>query len=105
MELRGVEVGETVLPSQTLITFADTSDWYVETKDLTELDVVKIQTGQKVTVKPDALSAVTMNGEVESVSRVYTEKSNDVLYTVRIHLTDPDAQLRWGMTVKVTFPN
>lgn len=105
MEIRNLEIGETILPGQTLMTIANTSSWYVETKDLTELDVVKIQIGQKVTIKSDALSALTMDGEVESISRVYSEKSNDVLYTVRVRLINPDSQLRWGMTVNVTFPD
>jgi hypothetical protein len=27
----------------------------------------------------------------------------DILYTVRISLTDPDPKLLWGMTMEVTF--
>lgn len=104
MEIRNLEVGEAVIPGQTLITFADTDAWYVETKDLTELDVVKVQVGQKVSITLDSWPNVQLAGEVESISNVYIEKSNDVLYTVRIHLDNPDPQLRWGMTANVSFP-
>lgn len=105
MDTHSVEAGELVAAGQSVITFADTGEWYVETKDLTELDVVKLSDGQKVTVVPDALADVSLDGVVESIGSVYTEKSSDVLYTVRIRLEKPDTRLRWGMTVQLTFAN
>ncbi len=103
MKILNYEAGETVMAGQPVITFADTSAWYVETTDLTELDVVRLSEGQAVTVAPDALPEATYTGTIESISKVFTEKSGDVLYTVKIRLQDPDEQLRWGMTVKLTF--
>jgi multidrug resistance efflux pump len=82
---------------------ADLSRLYVETDDLTEIEVVDIKVGQKVTVVADALPGVEMTGTVESISQVYEEKRGDVTYTVRILLDNPDPRLRWGMTVVVTF--
>jgi multidrug resistance efflux pump len=104
MEIQNLAVGETVNPGQVVVTFANKDTWYVETKDLTELDVVNIRVGQKVTVTPDALPNIQLNGVVESIGNVYTEKYYDVLYTVRIQLEKPDPALRWGMTVNITFP-
>ena len=104
MEIQNLAVGETVNPGQVVVTFANKDTWYVETKDLTELDVVNIRVGQKVTVTPDALPNIQLNGVVESIGNVYTEKNYDVLYTVRIQLEKPDPALRWGMTVNITFP-
>lgn len=104
MEIQNLAVGETVNPGQVLVTFANKDTWYVETKDLTELDVVNIRVGQKVTVTPDALPNIQLDGVVESIGNVYTEKNYDVLYTVRIRLEKPDPALRWGMTVNITFP-
>jgi len=104
MEIQNLAVGETVNPGQVVVTFANKDTWYVETKDLTELDVVNIRVGQKVTVTPDALPNIQLNGVVESIGNVYTEKNYDVLYTVRIRLEKPDPALRWGMTVNITFP-
>jgi multidrug efflux pump subunit AcrA (membrane-fusion protein) len=76
---------------------------YVETDDLTEIEVVDVQEGQKVTVVADALPGVEMNGTVESINQVFEEKRGDITYTVRIALDNPDPRLRWGMTVVVTF--
>jgi multidrug resistance efflux pump len=82
---------------------ADLSKMYVETDDLTEIEVVDVEVGQKVTVVADALPEVEMTGTVESINQVFEEKRGDITYTVRIILDDPDPRLRWGMTVVVTF--
>ena len=95
--------GVWVAAAQPQLTLADLSQWYVETKDLTELDVVKLVKGQKVTITPDAMPEQKLAGVVDSISSSFTEKSGDVLYTVRIRLAAVDARLRWGMTVQITF--
>lgn len=82
---------------------ADLSAWYVETSDLTELEVVKVREGQPVVIEADALPGLTLNGKVETVSQSYTMQGGDVLYSVRIKLIDSDPQMRWGMTVQTTF--
>jgi len=104
MDIASLEVGETVNPGQVVATFANIEPWYVETRDLTELDVVRVEVGQEVAVTLDALPDVSLRGVVESISRVSAERSNDVLYTVRIRLEDTDPRVRWGMTVTVEFP-
>ena len=45
-----------------------------------------------------------MTGVVEEISITPKNQAGDILYTVHIKLDDPDALLRWGMTVEVTFP-
>jgi multidrug resistance efflux pump len=103
VDLNHLTVGQRVNPGQAIVTVIDSSNWYVETKDLTELDVVKLIDGQSVSAVPDALPSVKLSGAIESISQDYTEKSGDVLYTIRIKLDPTDAHLRWGMTVAVTF--
>jgi HlyD family secretion protein len=102
-DLNGLAAGQWVSAGRTVVTLADFSEWYVETKDLNELDVVDVKVGQKVSLTPDALPDTTLAGEVTSIKPVYTERSGDVLYTVRIRLTESDERVRWGMTVQVTF--
>jgi hypothetical protein len=75
----------------------------VETRDLTELDVVKVKPGQQVRVKPDALPELELTGTVESIDQIFTERIGDVLYTVHIRLNETDPRLRWGMTVNAVF--
>jgi multidrug resistance efflux pump len=98
-----VSVYQMVSPQTWVVALADTSQWYVDTSDLTEMNVVKISVGQTVQVTADALAGVTMTGVVESISGAPKIQGGDVLYTVHIRLNDPDPSLLWGMTMEVTF--
>ncbi len=102
-EVKPLEIGGMVSAGQPVVSLADTSAWYVETTDLTELDVVQVQVGDEVTIKVDALPDADVRGEVVSVAQNYTEKSGDVLYKVRIRCNNPPQGLRWGMTANVSF--
>jgi len=103
IEVEDLVPGEYVSSAQPVITLADVSQWYVETKDLSELDVVDLSVGQVANIIPDAMPEVTLIGVVESISQVYTERSGDILYTVRIRLNSFQEGLLWGMTVEVDF--
>ena len=96
-------VGQSVTPGVPVMRLADFSQMYVETDDLTELEVVEISVDQNASVVADALPEVTLNGVVEEIASVYEEKRGDITYTVRIQLNEFDPRLRWGMTVAVTF--
>jgi HlyD family secretion protein len=98
-----VAVGETMLPSQQVVLLADLSQLFVETSDLTEMDVVKVSQGQEASITPDALSEVSLPGSVDSIDQNSGKKGGDVTYTVRLKLTETDPALRWGMTVEVRF--
>lgn len=98
-----VRPGEQVGPETRIVSLADYSGWYIKTTDVTELEVVKLNVGQSVTVSPDALPDVQMNGVVTEISEAYTQQGGDILYTVRIKVNEPDARLRWGMTVEIVF--
>ncbi|MBN2148783.1 MAG: efflux RND transporter periplasmic adaptor subunit [Anaerolineales bacterium] len=96
-----VVVNEMVGTDTWVILIADFSEWYVETNDLTELEVVKIAEGQGAIIVPDALPDVTLSGEVVEISDVFKAQGGDVLYQVRILVSDVDERLRWGMTTEV----
>ncbi|GAB4580104.1 MAG: hypothetical protein Fur0022_28430 [Anaerolineales bacterium] len=95
--------GQQITPGIPLVQIADFSAWYVETDNLTEIEVVKVAPGQSVTIVPDALPDITLTGNVDSISNVFEEKRGDITYTASILLDDVDPRLRWGMTVVVTF--
>jgi multidrug resistance efflux pump len=95
--------GELTDPGDLAAVIIDDSQWYVETNDLTEDEVVKIAAGQLVTVTFDALPGQAFDGEVESISEYSQERYGDVTYVARIRLLDSDDLLRWGMTAEVTF--
>jgi HlyD family secretion protein len=95
--------GEAAGPETWAVKIADPGVWYVETSDLTELEVVKISAGQAVTLVADALPEASMTGRVEAISQASSAQGGDVLYQVRIKVDEIDARVLWGMTVEVTF--
>ena len=97
-------VGQQAGPETWAVVLADFSQWFVDTNDLSELDVVKVKTGQQVEISADALPGQIMTGVVEEIAIAPKIQAGDILYTVHIKLNDPDVLLRWGMTVEVTFP-
>jgi multidrug resistance efflux pump len=98
-----VSVNEEVGPETWAVVVADTSQWFIDTSDLTELDVVNVAVGQNVSITADALPGVEMTGVVQEISQTYKSQGGDILYTVRIKVNDLDPRMRWGMTVEVTF--
>jgi multidrug resistance efflux pump len=98
-----VSVNEMVGPETLVAIVADTSQWHIETSDLTELEVVDVVEGQNVSILADALPDVEMRGVVEEISQSFKSQGGDILYTVRIRVEDVDPRMRWGMTVEVTF--
>jgi multidrug resistance efflux pump len=98
-----VTVGEQVGPELWAVKVADTSAWYIETSDLTELEVVKVAVGQHVSILPDALADAKMTGVVESISQAFISQGGDILYKVKIKVDKIDPRILWGMTVELTF--
>jgi multidrug resistance efflux pump len=99
-----VAPGEWVTPNAPVISFADFSEWYVETSDLSENEIIDVHAGQGVIAVPDVLPALELEGQVESIAQTYTEKAGDIVYKTRIRLSPTDeTRLRWGMTVEVRF--
>ena len=98
-----VEPGQMAGPTTLAVVLADFSTWYVDTSDLTELEVVKVAVGQRVTVVADAIPEVELTGTVESIGQSFTVQGGDILYAVHIRLDEGDPLLRWGMTVEITF--
>ena len=98
-----INPGEQVSPGRPVITLADFSQWYVETDNLTEIEVVDVSLDQRVEIIPDALPEMTLLGIVETISDTFEEKRGDITYTTRILVDEIDPRLRWGMTVVVSF--
>ncbi len=98
-----LEIGQMVGPERWVVQLADLSEFHVETSDLTELEVVKIERGQAVEIVPDALPDVMLKGRVENISQSFVTQAGDVVYTVNITLAENDPSLMWGMTVEATF--
>jgi multidrug resistance efflux pump len=98
-----VKVGEQVGTETRAVSIADFTTWTVETTDITELEVVKLSVGQKVTMIPDALPELELVGEVTEISNSYIQQGGDIIYTVTVRVNQTDPRLRWGMTVETIF--
>ncbi|MBL1128506.1 MAG: HlyD family efflux transporter periplasmic adaptor subunit, partial [Chloroflexi bacterium] len=95
-------LGELAAPGIPVLSLADWNTWLVKTSDLTELDVVNIEPGDKTTVQVDAIPNFTLHGVVTDIDSVATPTRGDVTYVVTIELDDTgDLPLRWGMTAVV----
>jgi HlyD family secretion protein len=98
-----LKVGEQAAPGVTAVVLADFSGWIVETDDLTENEVPNVQVSQTANVTFDALPELSLQGKVQSISDVHTDKNGDVTYTTKVALEKSDPRLRWGMTAVVHF--
>jgi multidrug resistance efflux pump len=97
-----VSTGDYVSPGQVILVISDIKHLHVETIDLSERDVPKVETGQAVTVSIKALNQ-NVNGKVTVISPLAESLGGDVVYRVTIMLEAIPANLRAGMSVEVHF--
>lgn len=98
-----VSLGQFVGPETWAVQLADFSKWYIETSDLTEVDVVNVTEGQPVTITMDSLPDTELKGSVVSIGQNFAERQGDIVYKVKILLEDQNPAIRWGMTTQVNF--
>jgi len=98
-----VRVGEQVVAGVPIAELADLSAWQIETDDLTELDVVRVQEGQTVALTFDAIPGLELAGTVIRIQPIGREKLGDITYKVVIRPAQSDPRLRWNMTAVVTI--
>jgi multidrug resistance efflux pump len=96
-----VEPGELASPGQLVAVVATLDSLHVRTTDLTELDVVEVEVGQPVLVRPDALHDVALTGRVQRIGARSVDYRGDVTYPLFVDLEETTPELRWGMTVVV----
>lgn len=96
-----VSEGEFVAPGAPIVRLGATQQWVVETDTLSELDVVKLHTGDAVTVAFDALPGASFQGTVTHIQPASEFKRGDVTYTATIALDADTGDLRWGMSAVV----
>jgi len=91
---------ETVVPGQVVILLGDFSKYRIETTDLSELDVTRVQIGQSANVFIEALNE-EFTGEVIDIDRVSSTLGGDVVFKVTIELDKQPQGLLWGMSADV----
>ncbi len=95
-----ISSSETVVPGEVVITMGDLSRFQVETTDLSERDIPRVQTGQSVNIFIEALNQ-EFPGKVTDISRVSSTVGGDVVFKVTIDLDQQPEGLLWGMSADV----
>ncbi len=102
---KNIEEGQVVQPGTPAFDLGDPRHLQVETKDVTEVDVAMITTGQTATVTLDALPGKSLKGQIVSIAPEANDYRGDQVYKVTIDLSDAsNVGLRWGMTANVSIP-
>ncbi len=96
-----LNVGEWAAPGTPIVELLDVSRWRIETKNVGELEIGRVQVGQDVTVRINAFRGETLNGRVAAISPVAVVQQGDTTYTLMIELDPTDLALRPGMTVQM----
>ena len=95
-----VRAGEWVSPGQPVILLGDLDNLRVETTDLNEIDVARVDLGEHVKVTFDALPDIIVEGTVILISPKAAEGAG-VNYPVLVELSEIPEKIRWGMTAFV----
>lgn len=82
---------------------ADLSAWKIETDNLSERDVVRIQLGSPAQVSFDALPGLTLAASVSAIQLRGADRFGDITYAVTLKPDRWDERLRWGMSATVTI--
>jgi RND family efflux transporter MFP subunit len=95
-----VSSGEYIQPTQVVVVIADLQNVYIETTDLSELNVASVKVGQPATVYVEALDD-EFPGEVTAISPISDTIGGDVVYKVTVQLDEQPIDLLWGMSADV----
>ncbi len=89
--------------SHTVGSITNPKGQYQATLNLTESDIIKIKSGQKVTLTMDAFSGITFTGSVLSVDVAGSSNSGVTSYSVVVLLDDTDKEIYTNMAVTATI--
>ena len=81
---------------QSAILLGDPSQMHVETTDLRETDVVRLNVGMSVEVTFDALPDRIFNGTITEIAPVSNTEKGSTNYTVKIDVADLDPSSALG---------
>jgi len=96
-----VRRGQQIRRGAPVVTLGDLSTLRVETTDLDEIDVAKIEVGQSVDVTFDAFPDRVFEGHVIRINPMAEPGGGGVNYTAIIELEELAPEIRWGMTAFV----
>ncbi|MDT8717448.1 efflux RND transporter periplasmic adaptor subunit [Clostridium sp. 19966] len=93
--------GDDIQSGKAIVSIIDTSSLKVKV-DVDELDIAKVNVGQKANLTFGAISGKTFEGTVESIAQTGTSSNNVTTYPVTVSITNPDG-IKLGMTANVSI--
>ncbi len=93
-----VKEGEMVTPGAPVVMLGDLSALRLETDDLSETNIARVQLGHTAAVTFEALPGKSFNGKVTYIAPIASQKQGGTNYTIYIAFDQLDPALRWGMT-------
>ena len=96
-------IPDTVVSAGTQVFRIDNLSNLVVAVQVTEIDINGIQAGQPATITLDAIPNKTYNGTVIQTDLAGTVGQNSVNFSVKVQITDADAQIKPGMAANVTI--
>ena len=100
-----IKVGDNIYPGNNMANVPELK-WMKVNTQINETDFLKINVGQKVIVRLDALPKVTFEGEVAYIGKLChlkDDKSRQKVFDVEINILKPDERLKPGMTVSCEY--
>jgi RND family efflux transporter MFP subunit len=96
-----VGLGEQAPAGSPVATIADLSSWFIETTDLSELDVVRIAVGDPASITFEALPGLVLQGSVERIQVRGMPDQGRTRFDVAIRPAEHRPELRWNMSATV----
>ncbi|MCJ7700153.1 MAG: efflux RND transporter periplasmic adaptor subunit [Anaerolineales bacterium] len=95
-----VQPHDLVEPGTLAVRIDDLSHLYVNVL-VSEIDVNRIQPGQKAALSLDAVFAKQYQGEVVEIAMVGTQVMGSTNFNVKVEILEPDADIKLGMTASI----
>ncbi len=96
-------LGEMGVPGQPMLLLGNTAELVVETTDLRETDVVRLEEGMPVDITFDALPDRRFAGRITRIAPISNTDKGSTNFTVQVQVDELDPSLRWGMTAFVNI--
>jgi len=97
-----IKTGDLVNANTTAFRIDDLASVYVDLQ-ISEVDLASLKVGQAATLAFDAIASKEYTGEVTAIGMVGSVSNGVVNYTVTVKITNPDANIKPGMTASVTI--
>ncbi|NLF52108.1 MAG: HlyD family efflux transporter periplasmic adaptor subunit [Leptolinea sp.] len=99
-----LKVGQISSVGSSSVVLADLSTFQVESSDLTELNINRIEEEDSVNVTFDGIPGLSIPGTVQRINPLGQDNQGDITYSMVIKLKEQDPRIKWRLTASLEFP-